>query len=1127
MSTPSSPMNGIEFLRAQLAGFLLRATSFLAFGALSLFSAIAVEAAQTAFYYASPPGDYIGGGRTRTFVVPADSITATGSQSLGISVNVNEGTSGSFNGEYWSIKLAPAIGGSLTVGAYEGAAREPFRGSSPGLEMYGTGRGCNQLSGRFSILEIAFAVDGTLEKLAANFRQQCETFMPALVGEIRINSAIPLTNAVTGTDTSPDPFALVMQSPADPGSSITSLTTTIYGINAPAAISIVDGEYKVNGGSYTNAPSAVANGDQVTVRTTARSVAGASISPVLTVGDQSATTTVKTYQQGTKLTGARLTSAPGDYIGGGAQRLYIAPLDRFSAGDGYSNSISVGMTGRGGQSFSFEVAPPLGATLALGAYENAKRFPFQDAAPGLSFSLNSSGCNQISGRFVVRELVRNLDGSIAQLAIDFEQYCENSLAPLIGEVRVNSSVAFTSLPNDVRYGVSIKKVGRGSGTVYGSGGEISCGFACTVYLPSGWSLSLLATPAQGSVFKGWEETFSPVCTGSPACNFQVTAGRVITARFEVPTKLTVTQTGTGSGTVFSNVGGVSNLNCTSTCSADFDLDTVVVLNANASYGSVFTGWSGASCSGESTCTVTMSAAKTVQANFVLGFVLSVSTDQLYGSGKVISSPAGIDCGTVCRAVVSPVMGVAPTVTLTAIPNAGSLFTGWNGNSCSGTAPCIVLMQQARDIKATFTTVPRRLSVSRTGTGDGVVTSTNGTIVCGNTCTANFSPAVGIELVAIPVQGSTFVGWSGGGCSGAGSCVVSQTNDVAVTAIFERIKSTLARTTDSNNDGKSDLLIQTASGTTTAWQMNGTSISSASNLLANQPDWTITHIADFNGDGKADILWRNVSGAVTLWLMDGSSVIGSVGLIGPDANWRVTDVADFNGDGKADILWRNTNGAVTLWLMNGTTITSTAGLLGADANWRVSHVGDFNGDGKADLLWRSTNGAVTIWLMNGTTIMSAVGILGADANWSVTHVADFNGDGKADLLWRNSNGAVTSWLMDGTAIAASAGLLGPNVNWSVTHTADFNGDSKADILWRNTNGAVTMWIMNGNAVASTAGLIGPDANWRVTHTADYDGDGKSDLLWRKIDGSLTVWVMNGTSATATDGISGATTTRVVP
>jgi Bacterial Ig-like domain (group 3)/FG-GAP-like repeat len=333
--------------------------------------------------------------------------------------------------------------------------------------------------------------------------------------------------------------------------------------------------------------------------------------------------------------------------------------------------------------------------------------------------------------------------------------------------------------------------------------------------------------------------------------------------------------------------------------------------------------------------------------------------------------------------------------------------------------------------------------------------------------------------------------------------------------------------DLNGDGKSDLLIQSTAGTTTAWLMNGTAVSSSAGLLVNDPNWTISHIADFNGDGKADILWRNTNGAVTVWLMNGSTLLSAVGLLGPDASWRVSHIGDFNGDGKADILWRNTNGAVTVWLMNGTTITSTVGILGADANWSVSHVGDFNGDGQADLLWRNTNGAVTVWLMSGSAIASAVGILGPDANWSVSHVGDFNGDGQADLLWRNTNGAVTMWLMNGTTITSAVGILGANPNWSVSHTGDFNGDGNADLLWRNTNGAVTMWLMNGATPNATAGLIGADASWRVSHISDLNGDGKSDLIWRHVDGSITAWTMNGTTPSTTAGLTGAGVLRAVP
>jgi FG-GAP-like repeat/Divergent InlB B-repeat domain len=1107
--------------------FFMNAGKFFALAALGLCSMMGVASAQTAFYYSSPTDERVGSGRTRTFTSPADSISATTSGTGGVFATINEGGVNASGQEVWFVSLGAPVGQLLTTGVYEGATDATYSSVSPGVYVYGRFGSCNRSSGRFNVLAITYSSNGTIDSFAANFSQQCEGSALALVGEIRINSPIPLTKDVAGADRSPDPFALVMQTPVDPGSSVTSIPTMVYGINAPTLISILNGEYKVNDGAYTSVASTVQNTDKITVRTTSSIVAGGSVAPILTIGDQSATTSVTTYSPGMKLSGARISSAPGDGAGRGIQRLYLAPFDNFYVSDSpaYSNGISISMSGRGGSNLALEIAPPSGFPVVIGRYyEDAKRFRSDNTLPLILFSHGMGVCGDGFGRFVVRELTKKPNGSVDSLAIDFEQRCDSSSdAPLVGEIRINSAIPFTRLPNDVRFGVTVKKVGSGSGTILGTNGELSCGLACTVYLPAGWNLSLAAVADPGSVFKGWEGFYSVGCSGATNCILQLYEGGIVTARFQAPTQLTILRTGNGTGTVRSGGNSGPQINCSATCAVDFDRDTVVTLTANADYGSVFTGWSGGGCSGEATCTVTMNIAKTVQASFVLGYVLSVTTDQVYGAGKVVSTPVNIDCGTVCRAVILP----GENVTLTATPSPGSRFSGWSGDGCSGTAPCVFVMYQARNIKATFTATPQRISVSKIGLGDGVVTSTNGTIVCGNTCTANFSPAVGIELVAIPVQGSMFAGWSGAGCSGSGTCIVFERNDVTVTAIFERIKSTLARTTDSNNDGKSDLLVQTSSGTTTAWQMNGTSISSASNLLANQPDWTITHVADFNGDGKADVLWRNVNGAVTLWLMDGSSVIGSVGLIGPDANWRVTDVADFNGDGKADILWRNTNGAVTLWLMNGTTVTGTAGILGPDANWRVSHVADFNGDGKADLLWRNANGAVTIWLMNGTAITSSAGILGADANWSVTHVADFNGDGKTDLLWRNTNGAVTLWLMDGTAIASSAGILGPDANWSVTHTADFNGDGKADLLWRNTNGAVTMWLMNGNAVAGTGGLIGPDVNWRVTHTADYSGDGKSDLLWRNVDGSLTVWTMNGISTTATGGISGATTTRVVP
>jgi hypothetical protein len=78
--------------------------------------------------------------------------------------------------------------------------------------------------------------------------------------------------------------------------------------------------------------------------------------------------------------------------------------------------------------------------------------------------------------------------------------------------------------------------------------------------------------------------------------------------------LSVSKTGSGSGTVTSNPAGID---CGATCSASFNYNTSVTLTATAITGSTFTGWSGSGCSGTGTCTVTMSAAKSVTANFSL------------------------------------------------------------------------------------------------------------------------------------------------------------------------------------------------------------------------------------------------------------------------------------------------------------------------------------------------------------------------------------------------------------------------------------------------------------------------------------------------------------------------------
>jgi len=150
-----------------------------------------------------------------------------------------------------------------------------------------------------------------------------------------------------------------------------------------------------------------------------------------------------------------------------------------------------------------------------------------------------------------------------------------------------------------------------------------------------------------------------------------------------------------------------------------------------------------------------------------------------GTGTVTSSPAGINCGSDC----SETYNQGTSVTLTATPASGSTFGGWSGGGCSGTGDCSITMDSDKTITATFNLQQYSLTVLKSGTGSGAVTSSPAGIDCGSDCSESYNQGTSVTLTATPASGSTFGGWSGGGCSGTGTCVVIMNADIAVTAAF--------------------------------------------------------------------------------------------------------------------------------------------------------------------------------------------------------------------------------------------------------------------------------------------------------------------------------------------------------
>jgi hypothetical protein len=245
-----------------------------------------------------------------------------------------------------------------------------------------------------------------------------------------------------------------------------------------------------------------------------------------------------------------------------------------------------------------------------------------------------------------------------------------------------------------------------------------------------------------------------------------------------PSSLSVSLGGTGSGTVTSDPAGID---CGADCSEGYDTATAITLTATPAPGSEFTGWDGGGCSGAGTCQLTLNEDTTVTATFTLqSWTLDVTRGG-NGSGDVACDPAGIDCGEDCIQVYDD--GTA--VTLTATPAAGSDFSGWNGGGCSGTGTCQMTLHADTTLTATFTLQRRTLGVTRDGTGSGTVASDPAGIDCGQDCGEAYDIGTAVTLTVSAAPGAEFTGWTGGGCSGTGTCQLTLNADTTVTATFRR------------------------------------------------------------------------------------------------------------------------------------------------------------------------------------------------------------------------------------------------------------------------------------------------------------------------------------------------------
>jgi hypothetical protein len=371
-----------------------------------------------------------------------------------------------------------------------------------------------------------------------------------------------------------------------------------------------------------------------------------------------------------------------------------------------------------------------------------------------------------------------------------------------------------------------------------------------------------------------------------------------------PTPLSVSKSGTGSGTVISFPAGI---NCGATCSTGYELGEFVTLTAIASTGSVFIGWSG-----DSDCidgSLTMYASRSCVARFDLPQSnLTRLRGDLNGDG------------------MSDILW----------QHTDGRSSAWSMNGVNLSAGAGLLGP------GTGWSIIRRADFNADGKTDILWQKSDGSVAAWLMDGMNLSSGAALLGPGTAWSVSNVGDFNGDGKSDIlwqhtdGSSAIWLMNGLnllsGVGLLGPGTGWSVSNVGDFNGDGKSDILWQNTDGSSAIWLMNGLGLSAVAVVLGPATGWSPKDVGDFNGDGKSDIIWQHTDGSTAMWLVDGLGILSATIVRPAGTGYSVNRVGDFDGDGKSDLLWQYTDGTTEIWLMDGMNVKSVGGLLGPGTGW---------------------------------------------------------------------------------------------------------------------------------------------------------------------------------------------------
>jgi hypothetical protein len=555
------------------------------------------------------------------------------------------------------------------------------------------------------------------------------------------------------------------------------------------------------------------------------------------------------------------------------------------------------------------------------------------------------------------------------------------------------------------YSITVGKTGTGSGTVTSSPTGINCGSTCYSPFDNSTVVTLTAVAATGSTFTGWSGSG---CSGTGTCVVTVDGGKSVSAAFTLETYLLeVGKTGIGSGTVTSSPAGIA---CGITCSYTFNYNTSVILTAVADSGSVFTGWSGSACAGTGTCTVSMTAARSVSASF-----------EMFPGAFLKTSPA------------KWVTGVPTTITLSWGASAAAVsyeycYDKTNDNACTGW-----LSNGASTSK-----VLSALSPNTTYYWHVRAVNLAGMTYANGSSTAFWSFKTGSLPAAFlktsPATGST-------------NRPVSQTLKWAA--------STGATSYEYCYDTTND------SACSTSWVSNGTATSVVLNNLLPSTTYywqvrAVSAVGTTYANGTATSFWNFKTGALPGTLNKSGPSDGAIDQpVSLSLSWTAS-----TGAASYWYCFDTTNdNACTTWVSNGTATSKVLSGLASNTTyyWQVratNTIGSTYANGSSTNYWSFTTGDFVALPGAFNKISPARWSTGLPTTLTLSWAASSGATSYQYCYDKTNNNACTTWISTGTSTSVLISSLSANTAYywhvrAVNTTGTTYSNASSTVFWKFT------------------------------------------------------------------------------